>query len=146
MVKLRVAKIVQCLLVVSLLYVAGCTPPGPKFSGPVEIPPGKSVVYFYRQANFFGASSVPGLEANGREILDSLPTWSWWPYYIEPGQYHFEPTLFGLYKKDTADIVSRQPGERFYVRMKLNLGYVGLSQVSESQALSEMTRCYQVVE
>lgn len=146
MFKSRVAKIVQCLVVVSLLSLAGCTPPGPKFSGPVELPPGKSVVYFYRQASFLGASSVPGIKANGREVLSGLPTWSWWPYYIEPGQYHFGPKLFGLYKEDTVDITSRQPGEQFYVRMNINIGYIGLTEVTEGQALSEMTRCYQVVQ
>lgn len=88
---------------------------------------------------------MPGLESNGQDILSSLPTWSWWPYYIEPGQYHFEPSLFGLYKKDVVDINSQKPGESFYVKLNVNFGYVGLSKVSESQALSEMTKCYQVL-
>lgn len=132
------------LLIVVLLVLNGCAKPGPKYTKPLEIPSGKSVVYFYRQAHLLGTMAMPGIKSNGQEILYTLPTWSWWPYYIEPGNYHFEPKLFGLYKKDTVNITSTKPGEKFYVRLSANIGYVGLNLVEESQAIDEMKKCYLV--
>lgn len=137
-----------CLMISLVLLAAsmtGCvTTQGKQFTS-VESPPAEmSIVYFYRANKLMTNSTMPGIIDNGQKVLSSLPSGTYWKYYIAPGKHVFEPKQFGLFKKDTATVTNTGPGEVHFVELKVNIGYIGLIPQNKDVALAEIAKCFEV--
>lgn len=125
--------------------MTGCVATKGKQFTRVESPSaGMSVVYFYRANKLLTNSTLPGIVDNGKSVLPSLLSGGYWKYNVAPGKHVFEPKQFGLFKKKTATVNIKEPGEVHFVEMQVKIGYIGLVTQQEDAALAVMANCFEV--
>lgn len=125
--------------------MTGCVATKGKQFTQVESPAaGMSVIYFYRANKMLTNSTMPGIVDNGKSVLPRLTSGGYWRYNVAPGKHVFEPKQFGLFKKKTATVNVKGPGEVHFVELQVNIGYIGLVSQKEDVALAAMAKCYEV--
>ncbi len=131
------------LMLTSVL--SGCvTIQGERFTKIENPPTGMSVVYFYRVNKLLTNSTTPAIRDNNKVVLSGLPSGAYWKYYLAPGKHVFEPKRFGLFKKVTATVDIKEPGEVHFVELDVSIGYIGLTPQDREVALSKISDCFEV--
>jgi len=139
--------LIALLLAAAFLFTTGCAvvaPESKRFTQIMKPPAGKSVIYFYRPFNIMGADDIPSIYDNNTKILQGLSMRTYWRYEMEPGEHTFTPkVLLGLYKKDPLTI-STEPGEIYYVKMVIRIGYLGFQEISEEEAKRDLQKTFRI--
>lgn len=144
------------LLFGSLLFLAGCTAGGPKFSGLTDIEvskeSSKSYIYIYRDNKFAGSAGIQPVSLD-RNFCVKLKNGGYWRFEVEPGQHTIEslPVDF-LDRRERPKIsFSTSAGEVVFVKYSINMnslfavgavisssGTIGLALIRPSVAIEEL--------
>jgi hypothetical protein len=134
-------------ILISVLFltslITGCltTSIGPKFTHAVTPESGKAVIYVYRQRGVMTATTMPGVKVNDIEVVETLPEIAFFSLSVDPGQYTFTPKLFGIFKTTEAT-VNAQPGEVYFVRLKVSMGSLEFDLMNRDEAMAYMATCH----
>ncbi len=130
-------------LLAVLVPLSGCAT-GPSFRPVEQMPSGKSVVYFYRPARFYGGARGPAVYDNGRKILNGLTNGGYWAHFIEPGEHVFSAKATIL-SESSVRMTSKGPGQEHYIRMDILPGAMKsdakLYRVYPEQGREEIVEC-----
>jgi len=132
-----------CLLITSLVFISSCAS-GPRFKKITSIPDDKSIVYFYRPANFVGGGLSPTIYDNGTEILSALSNGCYWVYFTELGKHEFLAKS-GMAMGSVVDVDISEPGKEFYIKMNIDPGFwiaqAKLNRIYPEQGQAEILEC-----
>lgn len=131
-----------CRLIVpsiGIMFLASCGSTGGNFQ-PVKPPPGKGVVYVYRQPSFAGAPVYGTVKANGNPVT-KIKNGGYFPYVGPPGD-----TVFSVATeaKDEATVTVAENKPKYLkttVGMGLFIGRLKFSEVSPAIGSSEIVEC-----
>ncbi len=138
------AKSKRLFLVCLSIFLVSCTAGlGPKFSQPIAPETDKAIIYVYRARVAMTGHELPGVKMNGEKIVKMLPEVSYFPMSVTPGVYEFSPQLFGIYKTTTATI-NAQPGQTYFVQLKVKFGHLELLEANQDEAMAYMATCYMI--
>ena len=111
------------------LVLSSCSVIENRAEGPTfvkaNIPPGKSLIYFYREYNFAGAPFTVGIDVNAKEIA-RLNNDGYYPYLTTPG-YKKITGHYGIYELHIEFEVS--PNSESYVSASGEGGSIVLKRV-----------------
>jgi len=131
------------LLIASTVLLSGCAT-GPQFRVVEQIPNGKSVVYFYRPARFYGGARSPSIYDNGEKIVEGLANGGYKVYFIGSGKHVFSSKA-AILSGSSVSVNSAAPGEEYYVRMDILAGAMKsdakLYRVYPEQGREEIVNC-----
>lgn len=125
---------------VVLIVATGCASNGPKFTPVSSIPPGKGVVYVYRQPKFAGSAVYGTVKANDVPIT-KVRSGGYYPYITDPGTVHFSVTTEAT---NTADVTVKASEEKYLkttIGMGFFVGHLKLSEVSPEIGKREIGEC-----
>lgn len=122
-----------CIVLILLATViAGCSAPGPQFKRVEAIPPGKGVVYIYRQPRIAGSGVVGTISANTVPVV-RIRSGGYFPYISEPGRVNF---AVKSEVTDEAD-VNVEAGKATYLKASIGSGF-RMSQLNLSEVPPEL--------
>ncbi|WP_045225046.1 DUF2846 domain-containing protein [Methyloterricola oryzae] len=119
---------------------SGCSTAAPHFKPAEAIPPGKGVVYIYRQPRIAGSGVVGTITANKVAIV-RIRSGGYFPYISEPGRVNF---AVKSEVTDEAD-VNVEAGKATYLKVSIGSGFrmsqFNLSEVPLELGSLEITEC-----
>ena len=131
------------LLIASTVLLSGCAT-GPQFRAVESMPDGKSAVYFYRPARFYGGARSPSIYDNGEKIVDGVTNGGYTVYFVKPGEHVFSSKA-AILSESSVRMNSKAPGEEYYIRMDILAGAmksdVKLYRVYPEQGREEIVDC-----
>ena len=97
-----------------VLLLTSCAASGPAFVKVSEIIPDKAVVYFYRQAAFYGSGSCPDLTID-QKVIGCLKNGGYLEVILEPGEHaiHFDKGTWQP-ERDLHANINLQAGKHYY--------------------------------
>ncbi|MBN1906167.1 MAG: DUF2846 domain-containing protein [Deltaproteobacteria bacterium] len=139
--KTKIFILISMLFLTSLITGCLTTSIGPKFTQSITPESGKAVIYVYRQRGVMTATTMPGIKVNDVEVVEMLPEIGYFSLSVDPGQYTFTPKLFGIYKT-TETTANAQPGEVYFVRLKVSMGSLEFDLMNKDEAMAYMATCH----
>lgn len=138
------SKLKLTLLLASLLALAGCAAPGPKFSGLQTIPQGDAELIVYRKSAFFASGHPMPLLIDGNQVGE-LYNASFLQHPLGPGQHHIKVSP-GLLSQTAETTITLAAGERKFLHLDFptgplaNVFFVGiaLNERDEKTALEDI--------
>lgn len=126
-------------MLLGFMLLVSCGATGPSFQ-PVSPPPGKGVVYIYRQSSFVGGGVFGTVRANNQPVT-KIRNGGYFPYVGPPGNTRFSVTT----EATNEATVTVDPGKSKYLKTTVGMGFfVGhlkFSEVSPAIGESEITSC-----
>lgn len=114
---------------------------GPKYDGPVTIPAGKGVIYFYRPSHFAGSAAQMSVGINHTKGYDSIPlvNGTYYPYICEPGEVQI------LSPRNIHAVFNVEAGKTYYFKGETGFSGGQFVVMEEKEALSDLKSCDQVI-
>ena len=122
------------------IMLTGCGASGPVFKPVDPIPPGKGVVYIYRESSFLG-SGVFGTVTADKTPITKVRNGGYFPYIANPGSVHFEVSTEATNEADVTVEAGKEKYLKTSVGMGLLVGHLKFSEVSSSIGKSEIAEC-----
>ncbi len=137
-------KLILTLAAASLLALAGCAAPGPKFSGLQTIPQGDAELIVYRKSALFASGQPMPLLIDGNQVGE-LYNASYLQQLLAPGKHHIKVSP-GFLSQTAETTVTLAAGERKFLHLDFptgplaNVFFVGiaLNERDEKMALEEI--------
>lgn len=127
-------------LILMSASIAGCSASGAAFKPVNPIPPGKGVVYIYRESGFVGGGVYGTVTANNTPIT-KIRNGGYFPYLANPGPVHFEVSTEATNEADVTVEAGQEKYLQTTVGMGLFVGHLKFSEVSPEVGRNEIREC-----
>jgi hypothetical protein len=141
---MKTRKLLTTFAAASLLTLAGCAAPGPKFSGLQNVPKERAELVVYRKSALFASGQTMPVLIDGKEE-GQLYNGSYLQQSITPGQ-HFIKITTGMFGKPGETVIQLAAGERKFLHFDFPTGplangfFIGvtLDERGEAAALEDL--------
>ena len=100
-------------------------------------PPGKAVLYLYRDSDMHGSAVNLNVMLDGRPVGQLAPS-TYMMWVANPGKHEIAATIGGIQGNNNVDV---RPGESFYVAYKLGWTSLTLRLTSEEEGRTGVEKC-----